>query len=120
MAKKKTTKSAKKTLTEIMTVGSRSIRGDSSYILSYFMQEAGELSEAAQIRAGEILHKKLKHREQVYEEAADSIICILDLVRAAYAKDLKQGKIDHDKLMGKVLEWIPRKLRKWEKTSLKK
>lgn len=69
------------------------------------MEEVGELSEALLHKLGYLPHKTLK--EPIEGEAADVILCAIDLLAGAYPDMTAEG-------LASMLEWqLTKKSQKW-------
>jgi NTP pyrophosphatase (non-canonical NTP hydrolase) len=103
-----------KILLEIIKT-SRMKRRSVSFALAKLLEEAGEFSQASLAKNGDISETKLKHKDQVFEEASDAIGMVVDVVVKVYWNDLESGKLTEKQLLTRILSQVPKKLKKWKK-----
>jgi NTP pyrophosphatase (non-canonical NTP hydrolase) len=106
---------ARKTLANIIKTGNIIDKRTATFSIAKLFEESGEFAQASLAKSGFTNKKKLKHNEQVFEEAADSFIMILDTIGKVYKDQLESGNITEKKLIDKIFKWIPIKMQKWEK-----
>lgn len=99
---------------KIIETGNKKQRKTACFVLAKLLEEAGEFAQASLAKNGDINPKKLKHPEQVFEEAADTIICVLDTIGRIYKHEITAGKLTEDKITKKIAKWIPIKMKKWK------
>lgn len=104
----------KNILANIIAVGNKIDKRNTTFSLAKLLEESGEFAQAALSKSGFTSIKKLKHEDQVFEEACDSIIMIMDVLGKVYRKQLESGELTERALIDKVFEQIPLKMRKWE------
>lgn len=76
-------------------------------IIAQSTQEMGEFSEASMIKNGTIRHKELEHDNHPFEEAADTMICIMDALSRLYPH------MPASQVYCTFLYWMTRKTDKW-------
>lgn len=78
------------------------------FTIAKLLEEAGELSQASQTKVGN-LRKPIKYTDHTIEEAADTMITVLDILVKTYKNEYNQEelmrKLTHY-LMVKRLKWI--------------
>lgn len=95
---------------KIMGLGKESLdieQWTASEVLCKLFEEGGELSTAMLIETGKMPHKQLKQPDEVYEEAADVIICVLDALAKIYPDQ------EDNITINKLLNWLYTKMKKW-------
>lgn len=102
-------------LIDIVRTGNKKKKKSVSFCLGKLLEEAGELSQAAHAKTGAISKTKLKHKDQVYEEACDALILVLDTVGRVYRKELTSGELTDKQIIQNIMSWAPIKMKKWKK-----
>ena len=82
---------------------------DTAFTIAKLLEEGGELSQAAQTYNGS-LSKTIKHKDHTIEEAADTIITVLDIVAKTYKHEYTQ-----DEILQKLSYWLATKRLVWMK-----
>lgn len=74
------------------------------------MEEVGELAEAVLVVSGKMKHKTLDMEDPVFEESADTILVVLDLLGKMYGKTMTDEEI-----LARLQKYIAVKTQKWER-----
>lgn len=73
------------------------------------MEEVGELAEAVLVETGKMSHKTLDMDDPVFEEGADAILVVIDLLSKMYG-----ATMTNDEIMSKLAFYLNKKQQKWE------
>jgi NTP pyrophosphatase (non-canonical NTP hydrolase) len=104
---------AKSILADVIKTGNAIDKRSASFAIAKLFEESGEFAQASLSKGGYTSKKKLKHKDHVFEEAADSLIMILDVIGRVYKKELESGEMTERDLIEKIFVWIPIKMQKW-------
>lgn len=77
------------------------------FTIAKLLEEGGELSQAAQTKIGN-LNKPIKYNDHTIEEAADTMITVLDILAKTYKKEY-----DQEELMKRFAYYLHVKRLKW-------
>jgi NTP pyrophosphatase (non-canonical NTP hydrolase) len=97
------------TTLDISRVG-RSLQPDWTFmeVGMKLMEEVGELAEAVLVESGKMKHKKLDMEHPVFEESADVMLVVLDLLVKMYGDDMT-----NEQIVARLSEYLTKKNKKW-------